>query len=60
MAKPYSFDFGLNVVAQAASGMAHAAVAELNGIVSSTVTKWWGRERDIGTPEAKPMGGHRP
>ena len=40
--------------------MTHAAVAELNGLVSSTVTKWCGRERETGTPAAKPMGGHRP
>ena len=60
MAKPYSLDFRKNVVAQVASGLTHASVAELNGIVSSTVTKWCGREREIGTPEAKPMGGHRP
>jgi transposase len=60
MAKPYSLDFRQNVVAQVASGMTHAAVAELNGIVSSTVTKWCGREREIGSPEAKSMGGHRP
>ena len=60
MAKPYSLDFRQNVVAQVASGMTHAAVAELNKIVSSTVTKWCGRQREKGTPEAKPMGGHRP
>lgn len=60
MAKPISLDFRMNVVAQVASGMTHAAVADLNNIVSSTVTKWCGREREIGTPEAKPMGGHRP
>jgi transposase len=60
VAKPYSLDFRMNVVAQVASGMTHAAVAELNGLVSSTVTKWCGRERETGTPAAKPMGGHRP
>ena len=60
MAKPYSLDFRQNVVAQVARGMTHAAVAELNGIVSSTVSKWCDRQRASGSPEAKPMGGRRP
>ena len=60
MAKPYSLDFRTNVVAQVANGLTHAAAAELNGIVSSTVTKWCGRQRATGSPEAKAMGGHRP
>ena len=60
MARAYSLDFRERVVAQVARGMTHQAVADLNGIVSSTVTKWCGRERQSGTPAAKPMGGHRP
>lgn len=60
MARPYSLDLRERVVAQVARGMTRQAVADLNGIVSSTVTKWCGRERENGTPAAKPMGGHRP
>lgn len=60
MARAYSLDFRERVVAQAARGMTRQAVADLNGIVSSTVTKWCGREKESGTPAAKPMGGHRP
>lgn len=45
---------------QVARGMAREAAAELNGIVSSAVTKWCSRKRETGTPAAKPMGGHRP
>jgi transposase len=60
MAKPYSLDLRQRVVAQVARGMTRQAVADLNGIVSSTVTKWCGRARESGTPQAKPMGGHRP
>ena len=60
MARPYSLDRRERVVAQVARGMTRQAVADLNGIVSSTVTKWCGRKRQIGTPAAKPMGGHRP
>jgi transposase len=60
MARPYSLDLRKTVVAQVARGMTRQAVADLNGIVSSTVTKWCGRERENGTPAAKPMGGHRP
>ena len=40
--------------------MTRQEVADLNGIVSSTVTKWCSRVRESGTPAAKPMGGHRP
>jgi transposase len=60
MARPYSLDLRERVVAQVARGMTRQAVAELNGIVSSTVTKWCGRQRQNGTPAAKAMGGHRP
>lgn len=60
MARAYSLDFRERVVAQVARGMTRQAVADLNGIVSSTVTKWCGREKESGTPAAKPMGGHRP
>ena len=60
MARPYSLDLRERVVAQVASGMTRAEVAELNGIVSSTVTKWCGRQRRTGSPAAKPMGGKRP
>ena len=60
MARPYSLDLRERVVAQVARGMTRQAVADLNGIVSSTVTKWCGRRRQSGSPAAKPMGGHRP
>jgi len=60
MARPYSLDLRERVVAQVARGMTRQAVAELNGIVSSTVTKWCTRARESGTPAAKPMGGHCP
>ncbi len=60
MARPYSLDLRERVVAQVARGMKHQAVADLNGIVSSTVSKWCGRKRESGTPAAKPMGGHKP
>ena len=60
MARPYSLDLRQRVVAQVARGMTRQAVADLNGTVSSTVTKWCGRERQCGTPAAKPMGGHLP
>ena len=60
MARPYSLDLRQRVVAQVARGMTHQAVADLNGIVSSTVSKWCGRTRENGNPAAKPMGGHRP
>ena len=60
MARPYSLDLRERVVTQVAGGMTHEEVAELNGIVSSTVSKWCSRERQTGSPAAKPMGGKRP
>ena len=58
MARPYSLDLRARVVAQVARAMTRQAQADLNGIVSSTVTKWCGRSCQSGTPVAKPMGGH--
>jgi transposase len=60
MARPYSLDLRQRVMAQVARGMTREAVADLNGIVSSTVTKWCRRQKESGSPAAKPMGGHRP
>jgi transposase len=60
MARPYSLDLRERVVAQVAYGLTHQEVADLNGIVSSTVSKWCGRDRETGSPAAKPMGGRRP
>lgn len=60
MARPYSLDLRERVVAQVARGLTHQEVADLNGIVSSTVSKWWGRQREMGSPAARRMGGRRP
>ena len=60
MARPYSLDLRERVVAQVAHGLTHQEVADLDGIVSSTVSKWCGRDREMGSPAAKPMGGRRP
>lgn len=60
MARALSLDLRERVVAQVARGMTREEVGALNGIVSSTVTKWWNRARETGSPAAKPMGGRRP
>ncbi len=60
MARPYSLDLRERVVAQVARGMTHEEVADLNGIVSPTVSKWCNRKRQSGSPAAEPMGGKRP
>ena len=50
MARPYSLDLRERVVAQVADGMTRQEVADLNGIVSSTVTMQPGpRERNPGS-----------
>ena len=60
MARPYSLDLRERVVAQVAGGMSCHEVADLYGIVPSTVVKWTQRLRQTGSPAAKPMGGKRP
>ncbi len=60
MARPYSLDLRERVVAQVADGMSCHEVAELNSLVPSTVVKWTQRQRQTGSPAAKPMGGKRP
>jgi transposase len=52
MARPLHLDLRERVVAQVARGMTREEVAELNGIVSSTVTKWWNRALQTGGPAA--------
>ena len=60
MARPYSLDLRERALAQVAAGMSCHEVAELNAIVPSTVVKWAQRQRESGSPAAKPMGGKRP
>ncbi len=60
MARPYSLDLRERVVAQVAGGMSCHEAAELNDLVPSTVVKWTQRQRQTGSPAAKPMGGKRP
>lgn len=60
MARPYSLDLRERVVAQVSGGMSCHEVAELNDIVPSTVVKWTQRQRQTGSPAARPMGGKRP
>jgi transposase len=60
MARPNSLDLRESVLSQVARGMTREAVADLSGIVSSTVTKWCRRQKESGSAAAKPMGGHRP
>ena len=55
MARPYSLDLRERVVAQVARGMTHQTVADVNGIISSTLSKWCGRKRASDTPTAKQL-----
>ena len=57
MARPYSLDLRERVVAQVADGMTRQEVADLNGIVSSTVTKWCSRARESGTRQPSRWAG---
>jgi transposase-like protein len=52
MARPLSLDLRERVTAQVARDMTRKETAALNGIVSSTVTKWWKRALQIGSRAA--------
>lgn len=60
MARPYSLDLRERVVGAVGGGMSCRAVAKVFGVSVASVVKWAQRERETGSPAAKPMGGRRP
>jgi len=59
MPRPFSLDLRRRVMSQLQSGLSCREVAELNDIAPSTVVKWSLRQRQMGEPTAKRMGGYR-
>jgi transposase len=60
MPRPYSLDLRARAVAAAKAGKSSRQVAAMFSIGVSTAVRWTGRERETGSPAARPMGGKRP
>jgi transposase len=60
MARVYSLDLRERVVAAAASGQSCRSVAKTFVVSVASVVKWSLRQRALGSPAARKMGGHRP
>ena len=60
MARAYSLDLRERVVAAAASGQSCHSVAKTFVVSVASVVKWSRRQRALGSPAARKMGGHRP
>ena len=60
MARAYSLDLRERAVAAAASGQSCRSVANTFMISVASVVKWSQRQRALGSPAARKMGGHRP
>ena len=60
MARAYSLDLRQRVVAAAASGQSCRSVAKTFVVSVASVVKWSQRQRALGSPAARKMGGHRP
>jgi transposase len=60
MARAYSLDLRERVVAAAASGQSCRSVAKTFVVSVASVVKWSQRQRALGSPAARKMGGHRP
>ena len=60
MARAYSLDLRERVVAAATSGQSCRSVAKTFMVSVASVVKWSQRQRALGSPAARKMGGHRP
>ena len=59
MARPYSLDLRVRVVAAVEEGQSCRSVAEAFGLSNSCVVKWTQRVRSTGSVAPGKMGGHR-
>ena len=60
MARAYSLDLRERVVAAVAAGQSCRSAAKTFMISVASVVKWSQRQRALGSPAARKMGGHRP
>ena len=59
MSKPLSLDLRERVVASVSDGMSRRQAAERFGVSAASAIRWCARDRDTGSPQAKPQGGDR-
>jgi transposase len=60
MARAYSLDLRERVVGAVVSGQSCRSVAKTFMVSVASVVKWSQRQRALGSPAARKMGGHRP
>ena len=60
MARPYSLDLRERVVASVEGGRSRRKTARQFAVSIASVVRWTQRNRQTGSPAAKPMGGRRP
>lgn len=59
MSKALSVDLPVRVLAAVASGASHREAAERFGVSAASVSRWRARERELGAPRPKALGGDR-
>jgi len=60
MARAYSLDLRERVVAAVDDGLSCREAARRYRVSVSSVVKWSQRQRDVGSPAARPVGGRKP
>lgn len=59
MSKALSVDLRVRVLAAVAAGASHREAAERFGVSAASVSRWRARERELGAPQPKALGGDR-
>jgi transposase len=59
MSKALSVDLRVRVLAAVAAGATHREAAERFGVSAASVSRWRSRERELGAPRPKALGGDR-
>ena len=59
MSKALSLDLRERVVAAVSGGASRRQAAERFGVSAASAIRWCALDRDTGSPQAKPQGGHR-
>jgi transposase len=59
MSRALSIDLRVRVLSAVAAGASHREAAERFGVSAASVSRWRAREREVGTPRPKALGGDR-
>lgn len=59
MSKALSVDLRVRVLAAVAAGASHREAAERFGLSAASVSRWRARERELGAPNPRALGGDR-